>query len=94
VEAFTDVLGDSFRVWTDVLVAVISSIIYFIFMLATWTKAVEQFERGAYIMSLDFPMPVWPTYFVIPVSLGLASLVCLIRLVGSLTPTHSQNAPD
>ncbi|MEX0624473.1 TRAP transporter small permease [Saccharospirillum sp.] len=94
VEAVTDVLGERFKAWTDVLVAVISLLIYFIFMVATWTKAVEQFERGAYVMSLDFPMPVWPTYFVIPISFGLACLVCLIRLIIHLSPTPSTNAPE
>lgn len=94
VEAVTDVLGERFKAWTDVLVAMISLLIYFIFMMATWTKAVEQFERGAYVMSLDFPMAVWPTYFVIPVSFGLACLVCLIRLITPLSPTPPNNAPE
>jgi len=94
VEAISDMLGDAFKAWTDVLVAVISLLIYFIFMVATWSKAVEQFERGAYIMSLDFPLPVWPTYFVIPVSFALAGLVCLIRLVTSLTPNSTHTAAE
>lgn len=93
VEAVSDMLGERFKAWTDVLVAVISLLIYFIFMMATWTKAVEQFERGAYIMSLDFPMPVWPTYFVIPISFALACVVCLIRLVTTLSATLTPNAP-
>ncbi|HET8904176.1 MAG TPA: TRAP transporter small permease [Saccharospirillum sp.] len=92
VEAFSDMLGNRFKAWTDVLVAVASLLIYFIFMMATWSKAIEQFERGAYVMSLDFPMPVWPTYFVVPVSFGLACLVCLIRLVSTLTPSY--NTPE
>lgn len=81
VEAFSALLGEAGVRWLDSLVALLAAGIYGVFTLATWTKAVEQFELGAYVMALDLVVPVWPTYFVLPLSFALACLVCLIRIV-------------
>lgn len=87
VEALSALFGTLGKRLIDVLVALLSAAIYFIFTVATWEKAVDQFDQGSYVMSLDFPMPVWPTYFVLPVSFGLAMLVCLVRIPRLLTQT-------
>lgn len=81
VEAFASVFGDAGVRWLDSLVALLAAGLYGIFTLATWDKAVEQFALGAYVMALDLAVPVWPTYFVLPLSFALAGLVCLIRIV-------------
>lgn len=81
VEAFASILGEAGVRWLDSLVALLAAGLYGIFTLATWDKAVEQFELGAYVMALDLAVPVWPTYFVLPLSFALAGLVCLIRIV-------------
>ncbi|MFY0663236.1 MAG: TRAP transporter small permease [Natronospirillum sp.] len=86
VELFTDMLGTGARRWNDGLVTVLSIGIYVVFAIATWEKAVEQYDIGAYVMSLDTRIPVWPSYFVLPVSFALAAYVCLMSGVQSMLP--------
>ena len=80
VELFTGLFGQQGVKIIDALVAVLSAVVYIAFTQATWIKAMEQYELGAYVMSLDFPMPVWPTYFVLPLAFALAALVSVVRI--------------
>ncbi|WP_280547767.1 TRAP transporter small permease [Halomonas sp. 11-S5] len=80
VEALESLMSPVLIRISDVLVSLLSAGVYSILMVATWAKAMEQFQIGSYVMSLSFPMPVWPTYFVLPLAFGLAAIVCLIRL--------------
>ncbi|GGX72102.1 TRAP transporter small permease [Saccharospirillum salsuginis] len=80
VELFTGLFGQQGVKIIDALVAILSAVVYIAFTQATWIKAVEQYELGAYVMSLNFPMPVWPTYFVLPLAFALATLVSVVRI--------------
>ena len=86
VELFTDFLGARAQRFNELLVTVLSLAIYLVFTVATWEKAVEQYAIGAYVMSLDTRIPVWPSYFVLPISFGLAAYVCFMRGVQSFLP--------
>lgn len=65
---------------SDVLVSLLSAAVYAVLAVATWDKAMEQYDIGSYVMSLNFPMPVWPTYFALPAAFALAAVVCVVRL--------------
>lgn len=80
VEALEGMMGANLIRVSDVIVSIISAGIYILLAVATWDKAVEQYQIGAYVMSLNVPMPVWPTYFTLPAAFSLAALVCLVRL--------------
>ncbi|WP_416139335.1 TRAP transporter small permease [Halomonas sp. HK25] len=80
VEALESLMSPMLIRMSDVLVSLLSAIVYAVLMVATWGKAMEQFAIGSYVMALNFPMPVWPTYFVLPVSFCLAAIVCLVRI--------------
>ena len=80
VEALEGMMGPRLICVSDVLVSILSAAIYAVLAVATWDKAMEQYQIGAYVMSLNVPMPVWPTYFVLPAAFSLAALVCLVRL--------------
>ncbi|WP_027855260.1 TRAP transporter small permease [Marinobacterium litorale] len=79
VEAFSGFYGPKGRLYMDCGVALFCAVIYGILTVATWEKAMEQYEIGSYVMSLNFPMPVWPTYLILPVAFGLSTLVTLAR---------------
>lgn len=80
VEVFSGLFSGSpgkvLRILSDLLCITI----YSIFAYTTWLKAVDQYEVGSYVMSLNFPMPVWPTYFVLPIAFAIAALVVLLRI--------------
>lgn len=79
-----DVFANLFKGLMGKLLAVFANllcvVIYAVFAYSTWLKAVDQYETGAYVMSLNFPMPVWPTYFAPPVAFALAAMIVLLRL--------------
>ncbi|SEG75004.1 TRAP transporter small permease [Marinobacterium lutimaris] len=89
VESLSGMFGACVTRWLDALVALLSAGIYLVLVVATWNKAVEQYDIGAYVMSLDFPMPVWPTYFILPLAFALAALVSLVRI--PLIITNNEN---
>ncbi len=54
--------------------------IYSALAYGTGLQAVEQYNIGSFVMSLNFPMPVWPTYFAVPAAFFLATLIVLLRI--------------
>ncbi|MFY0991699.1 TRAP transporter small permease [Halomonas sp. C05BenzN] len=80
---------------SDVLVSLLSAAVYAVLAVATWGKAMEQYDIGSYVMSLNFPMPVWPTYFALPAAFALAAVVCVVRLPFlARGAAHPSSTPD
>lgn len=80
---------------SDVLVSLLSAAVYGVLAVTTWGKAMEQYDIGSYVMSLNFPMPVWPTYFVLPAAFALAAVVCVVRLPFlACGAAHPSSTPD
>lgn len=80
VEVFSDLFHGLLGKMLTLFVNLFCIVIYVVFTYSTWLKAVDQYQVGSYVMSLNFPMPVWPTYFVLPLAFALAALVVLIRI--------------
>ncbi|SFX25804.1 TRAP transporter small permease [Marinospirillum alkaliphilum] len=89
VDAFSAAYGRVGERFVAVFVPLLSAVIYGVFGMATWLQAMEQFKVGAYIMSLDLVIPLWPTYFLVPLALFMAMLVCLVRIVAGFLPSSS-----
>lgn len=66
---------------SDVLVLLASAAIYAGLTYATMRAALPHFHRGAFILSLSTPIPVWPTYFILPASFAIAAAVTLARAI-------------
>ncbi|MDC8801921.1 TRAP transporter small permease [Halomonas pacifica] len=94
VEALEGPMGPRLVRLSDVLVALLSAGIYAVLAVATWGKAMEQFAIGSYVMSLNVSIPVWPTYFVLPLAFALATLVCVARLPFLLGGVTASPAPQ
>lgn len=95
VEALEGVMGQRLVRISDVLVSLLSAVVYAVLAIATWGKAMEQYAIGSYVMSLNFPMPVWPTYFVLPIAFALAAVVCVVRVPFlARGAAHPAAAPD
>lgn len=61
-------------------VIVLSGAAYAALAYTTWFKALREFGVKSYVVSLNTAIPVWPTYFVLPVAFALATVVCLLKL--------------
>ena len=94
VEVVTDLFGAVFKRWLDIAIALFSLVLYLLFTWATWDKAIDQYNIGAYVTTLNQRLPVWPTYFVLPLSFGLAAFVCGVRILQGLAGRPLNSAQD
>ena len=55
---------------------------------AAWelqVEAAKRFRSGTAVVDLDFTMPTWPSYFILPAGFGLFALVLLYRVLIGVT---------
>ncbi|MFC3226254.1 TRAP transporter small permease [Marinibaculum pumilum] len=50
-----------------------------------WFEAMKRARAGTFIVEQSIVMPIWPTYFVLPVGFGLLALVLFYRFAGTVT---------
>jgi len=81
VDAFFVGMGRRWQRIVSLFVAILSAIVYGAVGYASWFEAAQKFTSGAYIITLDYVLPIWPAYFFIPISFGLAALVAVLRAI-------------
>lgn len=55
----------------------------------TLLDALDKSEKGTFIMEVDWRIPIWPSYYFLPVGFGLVILVLVYRIVITITGTRS-----
>lgn len=80
VEILGQLLKGRFKTINAVFVTLVTAGAYAILTYTTWIVATKQFATKTYVISLSMTIPIWPAYFILPLSFGLATLVCLLRL--------------
>ena len=63
----------------EIFVAVVTAGVYAMLTYTTWLVAMREFSARSFVISLSVAIPVWPSYFVLPVGFGLAAVVTLYR---------------
>ena len=86
VEIFSHLLVGRIGRINAVFVAVVTCGAYLALTYTTWVVAMREFTARSYVISLSVAIPVWPTYFILPVAFALAALVALYR--GLLPPVQ------
>lgn len=85
VEVLEWMLGPRGRRFSDLLVALIAFGIYAGLAWVTWHTALSNWRSGSFVTVLNYRLPVWPTYFLLPAGLALAALATLVRALEVLT---------
>ena len=80
VEVFGHLFRGPLRRLDAAFVAAVTALAYSILAYTTWLVAMREFAVRSYVISLSMTIPVWPSYFILPLSFGLAMIVCLLRL--------------
>jgi TRAP-type C4-dicarboxylate transport system permease small subunit len=80
VEVINGLLGPSALVWSDRLVAVLSTVIYAALAWVTFVSAMKTAATGAFVMAQSTRLPTWPGFFLPPIGFTLAALVTLTRI--------------
>jgi TRAP-type C4-dicarboxylate transport system permease small subunit len=58
---------------------------------STWGIAMKEMASRSFIMALNTPIPVWPTYFLLPLGFGIAAIMVLLRLMLDLQKEDPSN---
>jgi TRAP-type C4-dicarboxylate transport system permease small subunit len=63
---------------------------------ASFIEAVKQFRSGSYVVNLAYVLPIWPSYFIVPLAFGVATLVAALRcglaLAGNASSVETRKA--
>ncbi len=90
VELLDFVLPRWLRQASDFLVALAGVAVYGLLTHATWLAALRQMRSGSFVELVSLQMPVWHSYFLVPVGFSLATLACALMALVFL----SQSARD
>jgi TRAP-type C4-dicarboxylate transport system permease small subunit len=92
VELIEWALGPRGRRISDLLVALLSALIYGVLAWTTARSALGHFEVGTFVEFTHYRMPVWHSHFLPPLGFLLAACVCLLKgLELAVRPSSAQN---
>jgi len=76
----------------------VSFLVYAALTYATGMEAWEKVEAGAYVITTRYFMPSWPAYLMVPLALGLTTIISGVRLyeivTGRVTQPPAEAAMD
>lgn len=80
VEVFGWLLAGALKRANAIVITLVTVAAYLTLTYTTWLIAMREFAAKSFTISLSIAVPTWPSYFLLPVAFGLASLVALLRL--------------
>lgn len=94
VEVLDPLMKGWWKIANSAFVITLSLAAYGALAYTTWFKAMREFGVRSFVVSLNIAIPVWPTYFLVPLAFGLATLVCVVKLYLLFTEPHlARDAP-
>lgn len=81
VEVFTDLLPDRGQYHLAAWILPLSALIFGILAWRTWGEAVSKHNITASVVQGNTSIPVWPTYYVLPIGFGLLTLVLAYKFL-------------
>lgn len=86
VEVFSGAYRGVVKKVKNLLVKLLITLCYGALAYTTYLSAMREFGVGSYVVSLGFVIPTWPSYFVLPISFGLATCVSLLQVFLEIVP--------
>jgi TRAP-type C4-dicarboxylate transport system permease small subunit len=79
VEIFAHLLTGRVGRINDAFVGILTGGVYLMLTYTTWIVAMREFSARSFVISLNVAIPVWPSFFILPVAFALAALVSIYR---------------
>lgn len=79
IEIFAHLMTGRIGRINEIFVALVTSGVYAVLTYTTWLVAMREFSARSFVISLSVAIPVWPSYFVLPIGFALAAVVTLYR---------------
>jgi len=89
VEIFVQWLGTFWQRILAVLSWIVSAAVFGILFYQTWLDALDKMRVGTFMMEVDWKIPIWASYFFLPLGFGLAIFVLIYRIVVVVTRKKS-----
>ncbi|TKW64973.1 MAG: TRAP transporter small permease [Paracoccus denitrificans] len=91
---FTQKLTGTPRRAVFLLGFVVALIVFAVMTWGSFTEALKQTERGAYIEAGTMRFPTWPSYWILPISFALMVIVLVLRIIEILTGRFDDHEAD
>lgn len=70
-----------------ILIDLLIAGVYGFLAIHTWVIAMAEFKVRSYQVSLGLVIPIWPSYFILPIAFAVACFVVLLRIYFYLSPS-------
>lgn len=87
---FTDQLPSRIKLFVTLLGFVLSLLVYGVLCWGTLNEAIAHTEKGSYVESGVDMFYTWPSYWILPISFGLMTLVVAFRVVVTVSELFSK----
>lgn len=88
VDVLTDMMSPRVVYVLAILAAIAAIVVMGLLCWRTYLEALSNYRRGSVLMVAGTdPLPVWPSYFLLPVGFGCAALLAVWKLICLLTRT-------
>lgn len=89
VEFLTDMLPDSFQGWIAVFSSILSAAVFGLLAVRAYEEAMKKKKVGAAMEQGSAMIPVWQSYWFIPLGAGLIALICIYKALVTASGSRS-----
>ncbi|MEZ5889783.1 MAG: TRAP transporter small permease [Xanthobacteraceae bacterium] len=93
VEVFAGLFSGVLKKPNQLFVALITAAAYATLTYTTWVVAMREYATKTFVVSLQMPLAVWPSYFILPAGFALATVVALLRIYLILSDDELREVP-
>lgn len=89
VEIFVQFLRRSWQRALAVLSWAVAAGVFGILLYQTWLDALDKMKVGTFMIEVDYKIPIWASYFFLPVGFALVVALLVYRIVATVTGARS-----
>ena len=89
VEFLTDLLPKTIQAWLSVLSGLLTAAVFGLLAVRGYSEAMKKTNIGAAMEQGSSMIPVWQSYWAIPIGAGLITLICTYKIVVTLTGSRN-----
>lgn len=90
VEVLSSLFKGKVLWFKTVLIDLVIAAVYGFLAIHTWVIAMAEFKVRSYQVSLGVVIPIWPSYYILPIAFAVACLVVLLRLYFYVSPSDDE----
>jgi TRAP-type C4-dicarboxylate transport system permease small subunit len=94
VELFTSGISPRVKAGIDICVLLASAAILILFTSVTFGEAMRQTARNAMVEAGTGTILVWPTRWLVPLSMASTSLICIVQAIGLAVSRAKRETPS